>query len=386
MDDIWIFAQLSWRAKELITLLRKRFKCTEPEYLCGASPDEPWAVARSLAGAPTFCATSVYFVAHGDRLLLVFSQLEFLEGAFTKLLEKGVVNQSDLDRPQHNLDSKLYQLDYLQEDSPKNPVLTASELTSLRAAVNTLSYAALRTKPELLPALGQCARGQTVSGRKRFLEGVINLVRYAYTTRARTVNVDTGIRLNGRSLDQVYAEPVKDVTALPIKRSAHFDASLGCAGASQDGFARQGSHYFIEIRNVAPALVLSRCGLQTTLSMSTTESELTSSTSCAKECVSQENFLRELFPFSIFPTADMYGDCAAANSIGQCLASLRRVRHLSLAQLWIRQATASGRVKITYINTKLNTADLLTKVLNKDVLKTLLSLLSIFDLADPPEN
>ena len=35
VDDIWIFAQRFSDAGKLLTLLRSRFWCTEPEYLCG---------------------------------------------------------------------------------------------------------------------------------------------------------------------------------------------------------------------------------------------------------------------------------------------------------------------------------------------------------------
>ena len=91
-----------------------------------------------------------------------------------------------------------------------------------------------------------------------------------------------------------------------------------------------------------------------------------------------ENFLREIFPFCIFPTALMRGDNSAANSIGNCLATIRKVRHLSLASLWIRKATEEDLVKIEYVPSKENTADLLTKVLGLQMLDPLLELLSMF--------
>ena len=65
VDDIWLFCQRSEDAHTIINLLRKRFKCTEPEWLCGRG-DGPWAVATSLSGAPTFCAVSVYFTFSWD--------------------------------------------------------------------------------------------------------------------------------------------------------------------------------------------------------------------------------------------------------------------------------------------------------------------------------
>ena len=381
VDDVWIFSQKSSVAHELIKLLRQRFKCTEPEWLCGRSSDEPWPVAIDPLTAPTFCAVSVYFSVYGGVLYLILSQTEFLEGAFKKLIDKGVVTEAELHMPLWQLDPKMFLYDNLNEDCPDNPLLSAKELTYLRAAVNTLSYAALRTKMELLPALGQCARGQSAKGRKRFLVAMIAVLRFAYTYRGRTINVDTGLKTD-RGFDKLVVKPIADVTGLVFQQQAHFDASLGCAGTSQDGFARQGSHFFIVICGVV-ALWLSKCGLQSTYSLSTTESELTAATACARECVSTMNFLREIFPVSRHPSAKMYGDNCAANRIGACLASVRKVRHLSLAQLWIRRATSDNLVTLDYIPTKQNCADLLTKIVNREVLKDLLALLSIFDLSEP---
>ena len=79
----------------------------------------------------------------------------------------------------------------------------------------------------------------------------------------------------------------------------------------------------------------------------------------------------------------MYGDNQAANSIGMCLAALRKVRHLSLAQLWVRKATAENLVRLEYVASKKNLADLLTKILPRQMLDPLLRALGIFDLSEP---
>ena len=382
VDDLWIFAQVPADAIRLLKLIRDRFKCTEPEWLCGDGVSPGWCVAKSLSGAPTFCAISVYFEAFEGEVYLVFSQVEFIEGAVRKLVEKEVLSEEDLSRPVKSLDGKIFAADYLNEDCEKNPALRPEELTKLRAAVNTLSYAALRTKTELLPALGQCARGQSASGRQRHLTSMIVLIRYAYGTRFRTVNLKTGIRTEGRSLDQIPAEGrVKDVSGLVIQQTAHFDASLGCSGSSQDAYARQGAHFFLSLANSELGLWLSKCSLQSTISLSTTEAELTSATSCAKELVGTQGFLQEMFPHSVVPTARMWGDNQAANSIGNCLAALRKVRHLSLAQLWVRKATADSRVSIDYVKSAENMSDMLTKILPREVLDKLLRMLGIFVLS-----
>ena len=379
VDDLWIFAQNSADAHELLKLIRKRFKCTDPEWLCGDGTSPGWCVATSLSGAPTFCAISVYFEAFEGEIYLVLSQVEFLEGALRKLVDKGVVTDVELSRSVWSLDLKIFAADYLLEECDDNPLLRPEDLTKLRAAVNTLSYAALRTKSELLPALGQCARGQSASGRSRHLKSMIVLLRYAWSTRFRTVNLKTGLRTEGKPVDKVPAtRRVKDVTGVVFQQSAHFDASLGCSGSSQDAFARQGAHFFLSLANTDLGLWLSKCSLQCTIILSTTEAELTSATSCAKELVGTANFLIELFPHSVVPTAKMWGDNTAANSIGNCLAALRKVRHLSLAQLWCRKATADNQVAIDYVKSGENLSDLLTKILPREKLDALLRQLGVF--------
>ena len=104
--------------------MRAKFKCTDPEWLCGDGSGV-WPIACQLSGAPTFCAISVYFQIEDGKLFLVFSQVEFLEGAFTKLREKGVITDEELTRPLKELDSKVFALDYLLEECDSNPLLTS---------------------------------------------------------------------------------------------------------------------------------------------------------------------------------------------------------------------------------------------------------------------
>ena len=82
----------------------------------------------------------------------------------------------------------------------------------------------------------------------------------------------------------------------------------------------------------------------------------------------------------VLPVAILRGDNAAANSIGSALASVRKVRHLSLSTLWIREASERNQVKLVYVRSADNTADLLTKILGVQALDPLLWLLNIFSL------
>ena len=394
VDDIWIFAQKPQTAVFVLQELARRFRCTEPEWLCGNPDEAGWVCATSPADSPTFCAINMYFVLLEGTIYLVLSQVEFLDGAFRKLLEKKVCTEDDLKIPLHELNSKYFLQDYLQEDCSDNPLMSPDELSKLRALVNTISYAALRTRSDVAAGLGCLARGQTVAGRRRFYEQGIQLLRYVHTTRGMVQFIDTGIRTSGKLRDYV-AQPLRTTLNLPIQITSQFDASLGCSestlqgGCSQDGYARQGCHVFVSLPSLkrpvceegVGALVTSRTGLQATISTSTTESELTSCTSASKEAVSHCNIIREVFAYASLPAAVLYGDNSAANSIGGCVANLRKVRHLSLAQLWCRAATLAGQTRIEFVPTARNTADYLTKVLHKQRLGELRALIGMRDVS-----
>ena len=80
--------------------------------------------------------------------MLVLSQVEFLDGAFTELIDKGVIEEHDLLRPLHSLDAKAFAHDHLSEvNDVDNPRLSKADLTHLRSAVNTISYVLLEPGP-----------------------------------------------------------------------------------------------------------------------------------------------------------------------------------------------------------------------------------------------
>ena len=66
--------------------------------------------------------------------------------------------------------------------------------------------------------------------------------------------------------------------------------------------------------------------------------------------------------------------------LGGLAASLRKVRHLSLALLWVRQASLEGVVKIDKVITTRNTSDFLTKVVSKQTMDRLCLLLGLIPL------
>ena len=78
----------------------------------------------------------------------------------------------------------------------------------------------------------------------------------------------------------------------------------------------------------------------------------------------------------------LLGDNQAANLMAAGQAGVRKVRHLSLADLFVREVCHGGRVTVKYIPTDVNTADMFTKVLPGNKLKPLTTLLGLNEEAE----
>ena len=71
------------------------------------------------------------------------------------------------------------------------------------------------------------------------------------------------------------------------------------------------------------------------------------------------------------------GDNMAATLIACRSAGIRKVRHLDLADLFVRQLTEDGRIKVVHVPGEFNTSDLLTKVLPEARLVMLLAIVGM---------
>ena len=121
--------------------------------------------------------------------------------------------------------------------------------------------------------------------------------------------------------------------------------------------------------------VQGKSSLQSTISLSTCEAELTAASWCAKQLIGLVNLFKEIFPCADIRTPCLYGDNRASNLLASNQASLRKHRHLQLPQLWIRQQCADGIIKIFNIATNENSSDMLTKVLAHQKLQYLLKII-----------
>ena len=147
-----------------------------------------------------------------------------------------------------------------------------------------------------------------------------------------------------------------------------FDANFGHA------HARSGLSLFL-----GDALCYWASRRQKCIVLSTAEAEMVAASAAAKELQGTFNFLSDVFPGVTF-VRQLRGDNVAANLLGSAQASLRRVRHLSLAHLYVRELTASGEVPIAYVSTLLNRGDVFTKVLGRQKLEPHLPRLGLCDV------
>ena len=397
VDDIWIFSQNPDRMVEIMYEISCKLRCTPAEILCGA-PDYFWKgegnvdfghepkltekqkkireFFKPLSGPKRFGVatkqTALSYVSidlYFENDFLILDQSGYIEKTYQKMKEKGVFKDEEVFVVQ-SLREEIYKHLWLFEDCEKNPLLTKQELSLLRIGVNTISFYALSVGIGLQAALGQIARGQS-AGRRRHLEALKTLIFYTYQTRNTVLRVEC----------PSYLEPCKTLSETQIFVHGHWDASMGNSGPlGTDPYARQGCVLMAGVNESMLAPVQGKSALQSTISLSTCEAELTASTWCAKQIIGLINLLREIFDHGPENQANievpkMYGDNKAANLLASNQASMRNHRHLQLPQIWIRNLTRDGKIKVFNITTHLNTADMLTKVLPHQKLFKLLEYL-----------
>ena len=121
--------------------------------------------------------------------------------------------------------------------------------------------------------------------------------------------------------------------------------------STSGGVLRMGSH-----------AIKSWSSTQQTISLSSAESELYAMTKAATQAVGLMQLMQD---FGESLSVTVQSDSTAAMAIVS-REGLGRTRHIQVQYLWMQQEVAGGRVKVKKVDTKLNTADLLTKHLNAD--------------------
>lgn len=333
------------KCTSFLASLKDRFECTEEfdlEAACKTSPlmflgHELWIEWRD-----------------GQRVLRV-SQERYTEQMLGRLGYQGCNGLKSLNPD----DFSLQQLG-------GGNLLSKEDQSRLRSIIGAVSYLSQGTRPDLMTPTLLLAEGQS-AGRDAHLEGAKKLLRHIAYTRHYTLSLP---------LPEFKSKcPV-------VELGNSFDANF------TDDKARSGGVITLD---GTPGFWYSR--KQRCIVLSTAESELVSASVAAKELLGAQNLLSDIWgpvrrPLQVQEIGPrsggldttgtisesggvvidfrlvLRGDSQAANCISASQAGVRRVRHLTLSDLFVRQATRDAGVEVVYLPSGCNISDILTKVLS----------------------
>ena len=200
VDDIYVFSLHPHLMVDTLYSISQKFRTTKAECLCGlpdyffgdrdslsqeeqskldlfkyVPKERRWAVADKEHSL-SYVSIEIYFSECGEYVIL--DQSKFIEKSHQKLLQKGVISESD-EMNVHELKPDHFSHLHLNQEVDGNELLSGSDLQKLRAGVNTLSYYGLNTGYPIMAALGSIARGQS-AGRSRHLKSLRILIQYTF--------------------------------------------------------------------------------------------------------------------------------------------------------------------------------------------------------------
>jgi len=231
------------------------------------------------------------------------------------------------------------------EQSP-SPTERDKELQeNFRSGVGVLLYLALKTRMDLQQAVSMATRVMSNPG-KAHMASLEHLLRYTYHTAGRELVFRKGIYRRGD----------------PLKLVAYCDSDWG----GEKPGRRSTSGYIVELNG---CLIDYRSKLQSTIARSSCHAELVATSLCAAAVVHMRNFMAELGYKLDGPTSVIMVDNQAAIATGNSPVTTARLRHLELADLWVREMVMRKKVWLHYIRTEDNPSDCLTKPLGKTAFK-----------------
>lgn len=327
VDDLSFVGEDS-KVRAAVKALQTRFKCTDAQYLGEASRDKP-------------------FEFLGHYLWIEQGHLKISQEPYAKsVVEKFSMSSC---KPL----ATLRKDDFDREKLGDGDVLSPADQSKLRSIVGAVQYLGQGTRVDLCSPIAFVSEGQS-NGSVKHLESGKKVVRYLAGNTGRHLSVPL--------------KPVKKGGVIEIR--VDFDASFG------KSYARSGLAFYVD-----DALCWWQTRRQRCITLSTAEAELVSATSAGKECIGGRNFLRSVFGEDSFYKLRfemrMRGDNIAANLISSRQASLRKVRHLSLSDLYIRQICQDENLQVEYVESTRNGSDCLTKVLEEQALEKLMPILCL---------
>lgn len=220
--------------------------------------------------------------------------------------------------------------------------------------VGALMYLAIATRPDIAYAVGVLARYSSCPGEAHW-RAAKHLLRYLQKTKDAKLS---------------YA-PAPDEPASELFTS-YTDASY----ADDEDERKSTSGMVIKIGTGA---VSWSSRLQTINVISTTEAEYVAAVSAGQEMIWIRHLLSEL-GFKVEGPSTLYCDNQAAIQVANDPQHHGRMKHLDLRFYWLRDVVEQGLIKPVYKETKLQTADIMTKALHRVLLQSHYRALGLSDI------
>jgi Reverse transcriptase (RNA-dependent DNA polymerase) len=218
-----------------------------------------------------------------------------------------------------------------------------------RSVIGKLNYLEKSSRPDIAFAVHQCAR---------------------YTLQPK-VEHTAAVKLIGRYLLNTKD---KGIVCLPDATSIHCYADASFAGewhktiAEHDPNTARSRTGFILLYAGCPIIWCSK--LQTEIALSATEAEYVALSQSLREVMSIFAILQEIKAIHpiinhAIPTVHCtaFDDNVGAIEMARCPKMRPRTKHLNIKYHHFRQAVAEGKIKIQYVRSHLQLADILTKAL-----------------------
>lgn len=343
VDDLLVMGG-SRVVDETLKYVADEFLTTPPKCLLTATEADPLE----------FLGKDLWVEGENENRKLIVSTTKHVDAMFTKL------NMSDCN-PLTVLNPNDFDFSKALDGTE---VLNSADQTLLRSYVGATNYTSLSGRPDLVVASAKTSEGQA-QGTLNHLSAAKRLVRCCKGTRGRRmeiniINVDYGDELEVR---------------------VYFDADF-CSG-----YARTGLVYTLATPGSEKEMIFGwRSSKQKAITLSTTEAELVACSSGAREAIGLVNYFDCIFNSECRDSnkrvnfvSKIFGDNRACNFIAARQSGVRRVRHLDLSHLFVRDAVRDKKLTIHRVETSRNPSNMLTKVLGGSAMRRELILLSLYD-------
>jgi len=325
VDDVVVIGPDD-KCVQFLDKLRERFKTTDYISLRECSEQDP---LRFLCHELWIDQDEVFHVR----------QEEYTEAILERLLEPGA-------RKITTLNSEDFKYDLLKD----SPLVDEETHSKYRSIVGALMYLVIHTRGDIVTPV--CLLAEFQAGpTEACMKAADKLLRYLRHVQ----HIGIAVPIKSGSLAG---------EGRVLKMCSYFDANFASERARSGGVLCLGP----DSSSLAPVYWYSR--RQKCICLSTTEAELVAASVVGKETIGLRNLVLSMFPDLIIDI-DIRGDNNAANLIANSQAGLRKVRHLSLADLYIRQIIGDHGILVHRVDSKDNPSDMGTKVLGEQLLSHL---------------